>query len=39
MYKPKIHRGVMCNDNEEWWKIWRGMDLSFQNWHKEFDEF
>ena len=29
----------MCNDNEEWWKIWRGTDLSFQNWHKEFDEF
>ena len=29
----------MCNDNEEWWKIWRGIDLLFQNWHKEFDEF
>ena len=29
----------MCNDTEEWWKIWRGIDLSFQNWHKEFDEF
>ena len=29
----------MCNDNEEWWKIWRGIDLFFQNWHKEFDEF
>ena len=27
------------NDTEEWWKIWRGIDLSFQNWHKEFDEF
>ena len=20
-------------------KIWRGIELSFQNWHKEFDEF
>ena len=29
----------MCNDTEEWWKIWRGIDLSFQNWHKEFDKF
>ena len=29
----------MCNDTEEWWKIWRGIDLPFQNWHQEFDEF
>ena len=29
----------MCHDNEEWCKIWRGIDLSFQNWHKEFDKF
>ena len=38
-YKLKIHRGVICHDNEEWCKIWRGIDLSFQNWHEEFDEF
>ena len=29
----------MCNGNEEWWKVWREIDLQFQNWHKEFDEF
>ena len=29
----------MCNDTEEWWIIWREIDLSFQNWLKEFDEF
>ena len=29
----------MCHDNEEWCKISRGIDLSFQNWHEEFDEF
>ena len=29
----------MCNDTEDWWKIWIGIDLSFKNWHKEFDEF
>ena len=29
----------MCNDTEEWWKIWKGIVLSFQNWHEEFDEF
>ena len=31
--------GVICHDNEEWRKIWRGIDLSFQNWHEEFDKF
>ena len=35
----KIYRGVICQDNEEWHKIWRGIDLLFQNWHKEFDKF
>ena len=29
----------MCNDIEEWQKIWSGIHLSFQNWHEEFDEF
>ena len=29
----------MCHDNEEWCEIWRGIDLSFQNWHEEFNEF
>ena len=33
------YRWVMCNDTDEWWKIWREIDLLFQNWHKEFDEF
>ena len=25
--------------NEKWCKIWRGIDLPFQNWHEEFDRF
>ena len=29
----------MCNDTAEWWKIWRGNDLLFQNWRKKFDGF
>ena len=33
------YRGVISNDTEEWWKIWKEIDLSFQNWHKEFNEF
>ena len=38
-YELKIHRGVICHDNEEWRKIWRGIDLSFQSWHELFDKF
>ena len=38
-YELKIHRGVMCHENEEGCKIWRGIDLSFQSWHEEFDKF
>ena len=29
----------MCYENEEWCKNWKGIDLSVQNWHEEFDEF
>ena len=29
----------MCHDNEEWFTIWRGIDLSVQNWHEEFINF
>ena len=29
----------MSHQNEEWCKIWRGFDLSIQNWDEEFDEF
>ena len=32
-------REVMCHDNEEWCKNWREIELSFQNWHEEFDQF
>ena len=35
----KIYRAVLCLDNEEWYKIWLGIDLSVQNWHEEFDKF
>ena len=37
MYEFKIDTGVMCYDIEEWCKIWKGIDLSFQNWHEKFD--
>ena len=37
MHELKIYRGVLCHDNEEWYKNWRGIDLPFQNW-QEFDD-
>ena len=39
MYELKICRWVLCHDNEEWCKIRGRIDLSFENWHEEFDEF
>ena len=38
-YELKTHRGVICHDNEELHKIWRGTDLPFQSWDEKFDEF
>ena len=32
-------RGVIFHGTEKLRKIWRGIVLSFQNWHEEFDEF
>ena len=26
----------MCHDYKEWYKVWRGVDLPFQNWNEEF---
>ena len=28
IYEPKTYIGVMCHDNEEWWKIWTRIDWS-----------
>ena len=30
------YKVVMCYENEEWYKIWKGTDLSVQNWHDKF---
>ena len=35
----KNYRGVIFHETEEEYKIWRGINLPFQNWHKEFDKF
>ena len=39
IYELKTYRGVVCHDNKEWCKTGRGIDLLFQNWDEEFDEF
>ena len=38
IYELKIYKGLMCHENEEWCKIWRGIGLPAQNWHEEFEE-
>ena len=38
-FELKKYRGIIFHETEERYKIWRGIDLSFQNWHKEFDKF
>ena len=35
----KKYRGVIFHETEEGYNIWRGIDLSFKNWHKEFGKF
>ena len=39
MYELKTYRGVLCHGNEEWFKIWRGIDLTIQHWQEEIDKF
>ena len=37
-FELKKYRGVTFHETEEGYKIWRGINLSFQNWHKEFNK-
>ena len=39
LFELKKYRGVIFHETEEGYKIWREIDLSFQNWHKKFDKF
>ena len=39
LFELKKYRGVIFNETEEEYKIWRGIYLPFQNWHTEFDKF
>ena len=33
LFELKKYRGVIFPETEEGYTIWRGIDLSFQNWH------
>ena len=37
-FELKRYRGIIFHEIEEGYKVWRGIELSFQNWHKEFDK-
>ena len=39
LFELKKYRGVIFHETEEGYKIWRGINLSFKNWHKEFVTF
>ena len=39
LFELKKYRGVIFHETEGGYKIWRGIDLSFENWHKEFGKF
>ena len=39
IFELKIYKGVICHENEERCKNWRGIDFSVQNWHEQFDKF
>ena len=39
IFELKTYRGVIFHDTEKGYKIWKGIDLPFLNWHKEFHKF
>ena len=39
LFELKKYRGVIFRETEKGYKIWRGINLSFKNWHKEFVKF
>ena len=39
LFELEKNRGIIFHATEEGYKIWKEIDLSFQNWHKKFDKF
>ena len=38
-FELKKYRGIIFHKTEEGYKIWRGIELSFQDWYQELDKF
>ena len=38
-FELKKYRVIIFHEPEKRYKIWRGIDVSFQNWHKKFHKF
>ena len=36
LFQLKKYRGIIFHETEERYNIWKGINLSFQNWHKKF---
>ena len=39
LFELKKNRGVILHETEEGYKIWEGINLSFQNLHKKYEKF
>ena len=39
LFELEKYKGVIFHDTEGWYTIWKGIDLSLQNWYKEFNKF
>ena len=39
LFQLKKYKGVIFQDIEEWYKIWRKVDLLLGKWHDEFGKF
>ena len=39
LFELKKYTGVIFHEAEEGYKTWGGIDLSFQNWDRKFDNF
>ena len=39
LFELKKYRGIIFHETEEGYKTWRGIDFSFQKWHKKFGKF
>ena len=39
LFELKKNRVIIFHETEEGYKTWRGINLSFKNWHKEFVKF